>query len=110
MAKVSRSGSSCDYMNATRTGDVSISTAKTTRAEAKKAVASTARTVKAKVARLRRVGDRAIVYLTTSKARSVARVLFAKNGNLVFLYVGSPKANHLVPEAVALAKTAARRT
>jgi 4-hydroxyphenylpyruvate dioxygenase-like putative hemolysin len=110
MVLVSRSKSSCTYMNAARTGDVSIATAKTTRAGAEAAVRSTAGRVKVKVVHLRRIGDGAIAYLTTTKARSVAKSLFAKNGNLVFLYTGSPKARHLMSKVIALAKAAASHT
>jgi hypothetical protein len=110
MAQVSRSKSSCSYMNGRRTENVSISTAKTTRAGAAAAVDGTAGTVKGKVLHLGGIGDSAIAYLTTTKTLSIATCLFAKHGSLVFLYVGSPSATHLMPSAIALAKVAASHT
>ena len=109
MARVSRSKSSCNYA----TGGIdhfSISTAKTTRAGAEAAVTSTASTVKGKVLHESGIGDNAIAYLVTTKTLSTAHCLFAKNGALVFLYVSSPKANHLTAGIVALAMAAASRT
>jgi hypothetical protein len=110
MAQASRSKSSCSYMNARRTDSVSISTATTTRAGAAAAVSGTARTVKVKVLHPSGIGDSAIAYLTTTKTRSIATCLFAKNGALVFLYVSRPNADHLMPGTIALAKAAASHT
>ncbi len=108
MAKSGGSRSTCSYMNAQTTDTVSITTAKmTTPAGAEQAVAGTAHTVKVKVQHLRGVGDTAVAYLTTTKTRSVATCLFAKNGTFVFLLVGSPNAGHLMQEAIALAHKAA---
>ena len=110
MAEASRSRSTCSYANTPRTDSVSITTAKmTTASDAEQAVASTARTVKVKVEQLPGVGDTAVAYLTTTKTRSVATCLFAKNGTFVFLLVGSPNAVHLMQEAIALANKAASR-
>jgi hypothetical protein len=97
-------------MNAPRTHSVSISTAKTTRAGAEAAVTGTARTVKVKVLHPSGIGDSAIAYLTRTKTRSIATILFAKNGALVFLYLSGPDANHLMPGTIALAKAAASHT
>lgn len=107
MVKASSTRSSCSYMNAHRTSNVSISTAQTTRTKAEQAVAGTAHTVKVKVHHPRGIGDTAIAYLTTSRTRSIATCLFAKNGTIVFLYAGGPRANHLLPEIIALARTVA---
>jgi len=95
-------------MNTQTTDTVSITTARmTTPTGAEQAVASTARTVKVKVQHLRGVGDTAVAYLTTTNTRSVATCLFAKNGTFVFLLVGSPNAEHLMQQAIALAHQAA---
>jgi hypothetical protein len=110
MVKASGSRSTCRYVNAPKTDDVSITTAKMTPRGAEQAVASTASTVKVKVRHLRGLGDIAIAYLTTTKTRSAATCLFAKNGTFVFLVVGSPHARLLTQEAVALAEKAASRT
>ena len=111
MTKVSGSRSACSYLNTLTTDTVSITTAKmTTLTGAEQAVASSARTVKVKVQHLRGVGDTAVAYLTTTKTRSVATCLFAKNGTFVFLLVGSLNAGHLMQEAIALAHNAASRT
>jgi hypothetical protein len=107
MAQTTRSKSSCSYMNRSRTKYVSISTAKSNRAGAEAAVTGTAETVKGRVLHLGGIGDRAIAYLTTTKKLSIGTCLFAKNGTLVFLYAGRPKANHLLSGVIALCKTAA---
>jgi hypothetical protein len=96
-------------VNARRTADVSITTAGMSSLAAEQAVTSTARTVKVKVTRLHGVGDAAVAYLTTTKTRSVATCLVARNGTFVFLLVGSPNARPLMREAISLAKQAARR-
>jgi hypothetical protein len=110
MVRVSRSKSSCSYMNAARTDNVAISTAKTSRAGAEAAVSGTVGTVKARVQHLGGVGDSAVAYLTTTKSRSIATCLFTKNGTLVFVNVSGPQARGLVLRVTALAKAAAGRT
>jgi hypothetical protein len=108
MTKSAGSRSTCSYLNAQTTDTVSITTANmTTPTGAEQAVASTTRTVKVKVQHLRGVGDTAVAYLTTTKTRSVATCLIAKNGTFVFLLVSSPNAGHLMQEAIALAHDAA---
>jgi hypothetical protein len=72
-------------------------------------VTNTAGTVKGKVEHVGGIGDAAITYLTTSKKLSLATCLFAKNGTLVFLYVGAPHAHGLTQGATALARKAATR-
>jgi hypothetical protein len=110
MAPVQSSQSSCSYTNSARTRNVSISTARTTPAGAESAVTSAAHTAKVKVMRLSGIGDSAIAYLTKTKTLSIATGLVAKNGTLVFLNVSAPKANHLLPGAIALARAAASHT
>jgi hypothetical protein len=109
MTEASRSRSTCSYVNASSTDHVTITTAKMTPAGAKQAVTGTAHTVKVKVHHLRGVGDTAVAYLTKSKNRSVATCLFARNGEFIFLLVGSQDARGLMPEAITLAKKAAGR-
>jgi hypothetical protein len=110
MAQVKKTESSCVYANRARTENVSISTAKTTRAGAEAAVSSAAHTAKAKVMHLKGIGDSGIAYLTTTKKLSIATSLFAKNGTIVFLNVDGPTADHLTSAVIALAKTAAGNT
>jgi hypothetical protein len=109
MAKTSRSRSTCSYVNSVTSGTVSITTAKMSPKGAEQAVASAARTAKAKVRYLHGFGDAAVSYLTITKTRSVATCLFAKNGTFVFLVVGSPHARSLMQEAIALGRKAASR-
>ena len=71
---------------------------------------STAGTVNGRVLHESGIGDNAIAYLVTTKTLRTAHCLFAKNGTLVFLYVSSPKANHLTAGILALAKAAASQT
>ena len=71
---------------------------------------STAGTVNGRVLHESGIGDNAIAYLVTTKTLRTAHCLFAKNGTVVFLYVSSPKANHLTTGILALAKAAASQT
>jgi hypothetical protein len=110
MTKVSGSASTCSYENSATTDRVSITTAKMPSATAaRQAVTGTAGTVKEKVQHLHGLGDTAVAYLTTTKSRSIATCLFAKNMNFVFVLAGSPDAKGLMHEVTALAQTAARR-
>lgn len=111
MIKASGSRSTCSYVNAAATDDVTVTTATmTSRKTADKAVAGAARTAKANVRYLHGVGDSAVAYLTMTTTRSTATCLFAKNGRFVFLVIGSPHARLLMHDVISLAKTAAART
>lgn len=110
MTQVRRFKSSCTYSNSAGTNNVSISTAKTTRAGAEAVVTSATRTAKVKVAYLSGVGDSAIAYLRQGKSVGIATGLVAKDGTLVLLQVSGPKASKLLPRAIALTKVAASRT
>jgi hypothetical protein len=109
MVTTSRSRGTCTYQNAAATATVSISTAKMTQTAAEQAVLGNGRTVKVKVRHLKGVGDTAIAYLTVTKNLSIASCLFAKNGAFVFVHVNGLHPAHLLLDAVALSRTAARR-
>lgn len=111
MSRAGESGATCSYVNAQGNGDVSITTATMrTPALAEHAVTSTARTVHGNVRRLHGIGDAAVAYLTSSRTRSVATVLFAKGRTFVFLYRGGTDPGPLMRQVVALAEKAASRS
>jgi hypothetical protein len=97
-------------MNATETRFVSVATSKTTRRGAERAVVRYARLVKAKIQYPSGIGEKSIVFLKRTKPWPASICMFAKNGAVVIVVVGSHQAALLTHEAVALAKIAASRT
>jgi hypothetical protein len=70
-------------------------------------VVGAAISAKLRVQHPRGIGDKAIAFLRRAKVRSTATCMFAKNGTLVIVLVGSRHARRLLPAAIALCRGAA---